>query len=74
MSCGVKETLATLCETLRASLRLSARLEKNCVAMQEADVVVSSIEKLGQILGVDAQVAQSLVTTDPRSQPGSSPT
>ena len=36
------------------------------MTVQEADVVVSSIEKLGELLGVDAQVAQSLVTTDPR--------
>ena len=36
------------------------------VLMQKADAVVASIAKLGQILGVEPQVAQSLVTTDPR--------
>ena len=43
------------------------------VMVQEADAVVASIEKLGQILGVEPQVAQSLVTTDPRYEHKSHP-
>lgn len=57
---------------LRTSLDLKPN-QGTFVTMQKADAVVSSVEKLGQILGVDAQVAQSLVTTDPRYQLGSSP-
>ena len=43
---------------------LASGESRDCV--QEVDTVVGGVEKLGQVLGVDPQVAQSLVTRDPR--------
>ena len=41
--------------------------EPRCVTIcKEVDTVLGNIEKLGELLGVDAKVTQSLVTTDPR--------
>lgn len=37
-----------------------------CTVMQEVDTIVGNISKLGDILGVEPQVTQTLVTKDPR--------